>query len=468
MYEFYAIINNVEQVDEPRLTINSPTTLTPIGSVSALSPQKIDEAYEAAWKAQPGWNELGLEQRISYLERWARLLTAHREAIAQLMVAEVAKNYLASLNEIDRSVQYIDDTIKAARDYTPLIMNPSIHKEGIFTRVAKGVGLAISPFNYPVNLAITKIAPILITGNTLIFKPATAGSLTGSYLGKLAVEAGFPAGVFNVVTGKGSEIGDLITQHKHLDFISFTGSAPVGKHILDVASTKDVVLELGGKDPALILDATNLKRIAREIVVGAFSYSGQRCTAIKRVLTTDAIADQLVPLIANEMKQLKVGKPEDNADITPVIDEKAALFVQGLIDDAIEYDGKIILGNKRERNLIWPTLVDHVSLKSRLAWEEPFGPVLPIIRLKDVDEMIQVANDSEYGLQASVFSQDVDQALKVADRLDDGTVNINGKSQRGPDEFPFLGVKASGFGAGGITEALKAATRIKGTVINRE
>jgi len=468
MYEFYAIINNLEQADQPRLTINSPTTLAPIGTVSALSPQKIDEAYEAAWKAQPAWNALGLEGRIPYLERWAQLISAHRQQIAQIMVEEVAKNYLASLNEIDRSVQYINDTIRAARDYRPLIMNPSIHKEGIFTRVAKGVGLAISPFNYPVNLAITKIAPILITGNTLIFKPATAGSLTGSYLGKLALEAGFPDGVFNVVTGKGSQIGDLITQHQHLDFISFTGSAPVGQHILNVASTKDVVLELGGKDPALILDDTNLKHVAREIVVGAFSYSGQRCTAIKRVLTTNEIADQLVPLIAQEMQQLKVGKPEDNADITPVIDQKAADFVQGLIDDALKHDGEIIVGNKREKNLIWPTLVDHVSLESRLAWEEPFGPVLPIIRLKDVDEMVQVANASEYGLQASVFGRDVDQALQVANRLDDGTVNINGKSQRGPDEFPFLGVKASGFGAGGITEALKAATRIKGTVINRE
>lgn len=470
MYKFDAVINNEFIPGDSRVEILNPTTLQPAGSVAGLDAKSVDLAFKAARAAQSSWAALPLVKRIKVLEKWNQLILEHREELAQLMVAEVAKGHDASLSEVDRSVEYFTYTLEEARRIEPITYTGQgmgvNNKYGIYERVPKGVGLAISPFNYPLNLALSKIAPALVMGNTIVFKPATAGSLTGSFLGALAVKAGLPAGIFNVVTGRGSVIGDLITQNEELDFISFTGSVPVGHHILEIAKTKDVILELGGKDPALVLDDHNLEFVANEIVQGGLAYSGQRCTAIKRVLTTNKIADQLVPILAEKISQLSVDDPANNAFITPMIDEKSADFVQGLVDDALTHGGKVVVGNQREKNLLQPTLVDHVSLEARLAWEEPFGPVLPIIRADGVEELIKIANQSAFGLQASVFSTNIDDALSVAKRLEAGTININGKSQRGPDSFPFLGIKDSGFGVQGIHETLLSCTRYRGIVLN--
>ncbi|SYV95704.1 NADP-dependent glyceraldehyde-3-phosphate dehydrogenase, partial [Mycoplasma putrefaciens] len=247
------------------------------------------------------------------------------------MMSEIAKSYKDCLTEVIRSIEYIDQTFIEARNLKTLIIDASKYgaknKIGTFIRVAKGVGVAISPFNYPINLSLAKIIPALVTGNSIVFKPATQGSLIGARLGELAYQAGLPKGVLNVVTGRGREIGDLLITNPLIDFISFTGSVEVGKRLLEISSTKDVVLELGGKDPALVLDTDNLEKYASEIVSGAFSYSGQRCTAIKRVLTTNQIADQLVELLKQKIDKLTVGLPQNNADITCLIDNKSADFV---------------------------------------------------------------------------------------------------------------------------------------------
>ena len=226
-------------------------------------------------------------------------------------------------------------------------------------------------------------------------------------------------------------------------------------------------MELGGKDAAVVLKDADLDLAAKNIVAGAYSYSGQRCTAIKRVLVVDEVADKLVEKIAEGIKNLKVGNPlEVDADIVPLIDSKSADFVQGLIDEAVKLGGKLVAGGQREGNLIYPTLIDNVTEDMRLAWEEPFGPVLPIIRVKDMEEAIKIANKSEYGLQSSVFTQNINDAFYVAGKLEVGTVQVNNKTERGPDHFPFIGVKKSGVGAQGIRYSIEAMTRLKGTVIN--
>lgn len=205
-----------------------------------------------------------------------------------------------------------------------------------------------------------------------------------------------------------------------------------------------------------------LEKTARDIVSGAFSYSGQRCTAIKRVL----VADKLVSLIQDEISQLSVGSPEENAFVTPLINEQAADFVQSLIDDALAKGAALVTRNKREGNLIYPTLLDHVTTEMELAWEEPFGPVLPIIRVGSEEEAIAIANDSEYGLQASVFTSNIEKAIQIGNKLETGSVQINGRTERGPDHLPFLGVKKSGLGVQGIRHSILSMTREKVTVLN--
>ncbi|AEF25501.1 NADP-dependent glyceraldehyde-3-phosphate dehydrogenase [Streptococcus parauberis KCTC 11537] len=331
-----------------------------------------------------------------------------------------------------------------------------------------GLVLAISPFNYPVNLAGSKIAPALIAGNVVALKPPTQGSMSGLLLAEAFAEAGVPAGVFNTITGRGSVIGDYIVEHEAVNFINFTGSTPVGERIGQLAGMRPIMLELGGKDSAIVLEDADLEMAAKNIVAGAFGYSGQRCTAVKRVLVMDKVADQLIEHVHNLVKKLSVGMPEENADITPLIDTKAADFVEGLINEASEKGAKAITEIKREGNLICPVIFDNVNTDMRLAWEEPFGPVLPFIRINSVEEAIEISNASEYGLQASVFTNNFPRAFAIGEKLEVGTVHINNKTQRGTDNFPFLGAKKSGAGVQGVKYSIDAMTNLKSIVFDIE
>ena len=226
----------------------------------------------------------------------------------------------------------------------------------------------------------------------MIFKPPTQGAISGIKLTEVFEEAGLPKGVLNSVTGKGSIIGDYLIGHPDVNFINFTGSTEVGEKIGEVSGMKPILLELGGKDAAIVLEDADLEKAASEIVAGAFSYSGQRCTAIKRVLAVEEIDDKLAEILEKKVKALSVGDPFDNAEITPLISNKAADFVVELIDDAVSKGAKVINHPKREGNLIWPGVFDNVTLDMRIAWEEPFGPILPIIRVKDENEAIEISN----------------------------------------------------------------------------
>jgi glyceraldehyde-3-phosphate dehydrogenase (NADP+) len=214
------------------------------------------------------------------------------------------------------------------------------------------------------------------------------------------------------------------------------------------------------------LPDADLTRTADQIVSGAFAYSGQRCTAVKRVLVFEESASDLVQNITRATEKLAVGHPRDNVIVSALITPEQCDYVQGLIDDALAKGAKLMCGNKREGNIMWPTVLDYVTTDMRIAWEEPFGPVLPILRIKSIEEAITVANKSEYGLQSSIFTDDINSAVNIAMQLDVGTVQINSKTQRGPDHFPFLGTKSSGLGVQGTRYAIEAMTRIKSIVIN--
>jgi glyceraldehyde-3-phosphate dehydrogenase (NADP+) len=339
-------------------------------------------------------------------------------------------------------------------------------KIAIVERVPLGVILAIPPFNYPVNLAAAKLAPALISGNAVIFKPATQGAISGIKMIEALHKANFPKGLVNIVTGRGSVIGDYLVEHKGINMISFTGGTNTGISLAKKAVMIPLVLELGGKDPGIVREDADLHEAAKHIISGAFSYSGQRCTAIKRVLVHESVADELVSILKEEIEKLAVGSPEEGNTVVPLIDDQSADFVHGLIDDAMKKGADLVTGNKRERNLIYPTLLDHVSEVMDVAWKEPFGPVLPVIRVSSDEEAINIANKSEFGLQASIFTKDINKAFTIANKLETGSVQINGRTERGPDHFPFIGVKGSGMGAQGIRKSIESMTREKVTVLN--
>ncbi|BCJ95017.1 NADP-dependent glyceraldehyde-3-phosphate dehydrogenase [Anaerocolumna cellulosilytica] len=460
--------DNIQYVE-----IKSPIDDSVIGLVPAMTKKDVDSAVWMAKEAFKGWKNVPLNVRADILYKAADILLEHIDRLTDLLMKEVGKDYKSANSEIKRTADFIRFTADTAK---------SIHGESIqgdtfsgfnkdkfamVTREPVGVVLAISPFNYPINLATSKIAPALIAGNTVVFKPATIGSLCGMELVKLFQKAGLPEGVLNLVTGKGSEIGDYVVSHTDINFINFTGSTEIGLGISEKVHMVPLLMELGGKDAAIVLKDANLAFAAKNIIAGAFSYSGQRCTAVKRILVVDEVADELIGYLNEEISKLQVGNPlEKQVDVVPLISTKAADFVMELIEDAKEKGAKLIVGGKRQGNLIYPTLFDYVTTDMRVAWEEPFGPVLPILRVNSVDEAIELANRSEYGLQSSVFTENITDAFYVANRLEVGTVQVNNKTERGPDHFPFLGVKKSGIGTQGIRYSIEAMTRVKATVIN--
>ena len=455
------------------IEIKSPIDNSLVGKINSMSKDEVEETIKIAKEAQKSWRNVPINERAAILHKAAKILEENTEKISEILVKEIGKDKKSSISEVKRTADYIKFTADAAKNMEgetiPADNFPGFNRSkiSVITREPLGVVLAISPFNYPINLAASKIAPALVGGNSVVLKPATQGSIAALYLVKAFEEGGIPKGVLNVITGRGSEIGDFSVTHPLIDFINFTGSTEIGIRISQITSMKPLLMELGGKDAAIVLEDADLDLAAKNIVSGAYSYSGQRCTAVKRILVIDSVADNLVERLKREIEKLKVGNPLiDEVDITPLIDENAANFVEELIKDARDKGAHLVVGGKREDNLIYPTLFDKVTLDMRLAWEEPFGPVLPVIRVNSIDEAIDIANKSEYGLQSSVFTQNINSAFNIANKLEVGTVQVNNKTERGPDHFPFLGVKASGIGTQGIRYSIEAMTRPKATIIN--
>lgn len=462
----------VESKSGKLITISSPIDGSLIGKIQSISREDVDYIIEVTKKSLPEWTKVPIYEKANLLYRAAEILEERVDIIADVIMMEIAKDKKSAISEVKRTADFLRFTADTGKGVEGIAVNGenfpggSRNKISYVRRVPLGTVLAISPFNYPVNLSVSKIAPALMGGNTVILKPPTQGAISALYLVEALHDAGIPKGVLNTVTGRGSEIGDYIVTHEGINFINFTGSTEVGKHISEIAQMTPLMLELGGKDAAIVLADADLEFAAQNIVDGAFSYSGQRCTAVKRILVIEEVADKLTKMVEEGIKKLTVGDPRDNAIVTPLIDKKSADFAQELIDDAIAKGAKLVIGNKREGNLLYPTLFDYVTQEMELAWKEPFAPVLPIIRVKTVDEAIEIANKSEYGLQSSVFTNDINSAFYVANRLEVGTVQINNKTERGPDHFPFLGVKASGMGTQGVRYSIEAMTRHKAITVN--
>ncbi|MFX1275287.1 MAG: NADP-dependent glyceraldehyde-3-phosphate dehydrogenase [Promethearchaeota archaeon] len=454
------------------IPIKNPFNNEVVGNIQACSQEEVDEAVKIARDNIECWIETPLNQRAEILRKSAKIIREWAEPLGKILMNEIGKPIKSAISEIARTADIFDGTA----DFASTIGGETImgdafegftrEKISMTYRVPLGVVLCIGPFNYPFNLTGSKIAPALVAGNTVVMKPPTQGAITPLHFGLILEEAGLPPGVFNIITGRGSEIGDHLTSHPGIDMIAFTGSSETGKNLAKVAGMKPLLLEMGGKDAAIVLDDADIELTVKAIISGAFSFSGQRCTAVKRVLPMPKIADALIQRVVEETNKLTIGDPAENKTIGPLINSKQCDYVQGLIDDALQKGATLMCGNKREGNIMWPTVLDHVTTEMRVAWEEPFGPILPFIRIQNAEEAIKISNKSEYGLQGMIFTENIDLAFNIAQELDVGTVQINGKSSRGPDHFPFLGTKSSGLGTQGMKYSIEAMSRPKAVVMN--
>lgn len=458
------------------VSVVSPVDGEVVGQIQIVTHEEIDEVLLQAKNAQTKWELTPLHQRIKIMHLSADWIRHHEEYLTTLLQREVGKTTADAKSEIVRTadlIDYIADEALSLRGETLDSDNfPGFEKgrTAIVERVSHGVVLCIAPFNYPVNLAASKIVPALLMGNSVIYKPPTQGSISGLHLVQILVKAGMPEGVLSCLTGGGDEIGDYLSVHPNISMIAFTGSSEVGVHIATKAAMIPLLFECGGNNPALVLPDADLDLAAKEIIKGGFSFSGQRCTAIKYVICLGETYELLMGAITTNMKSMvMMGDPRspETKLVGPVISQKAAQNVQTTIDEAVGAGAKIVTGGKTNNLYVEPTLLSNVTPSMNVVAHETFGPVISFITVKTVDEGVQMINASAYGLQACVFTKDEGSGLVVAKRLNVGTVQINGSPQRGPDHFPFMGVKKSGLGVQGVRYSLEAMSRLKSTVINK-
>ena len=437
-----------------------------IDTIPIAHRQDAELAIESANNAKDSLREMSAFKISNKLFNVVEKLKEKRLEFAESLTLEVGKPINESLLEVDRSIE----TLKLSAEEAKRIYGESVPLDagmggkGFFAFTQKeplGVVAAITPFNYPLNLTIHKIAPAIACKNTVIVKPPTEAPLTVMKFCDLLDEE-FPDGVVNVIPGYGSEVGDHLVISPDVNKISFTGSVTTGLMISQKAGMKKVTLELGGNDPTVILEDADLDKAVKGIINGAFLNAGQVCMGVKRVIVEDEIADEFAEKLVKATQKLVMGNPMDSkTTLGTLISEKAAIQVEETVNNAVREGAKILTGGNRDGAFYEATVIDNVAPEMDLVENETFGPVAPIIRVKNIDEAIEVANDTEYGLQAGVFTADYASAMRCAQEIEAGTVFINKQSTFRTDNMPFGGFKNSGIGKEGIKYAVDEMTKTK-------
>ena len=427
-------------------------------------------AINAANKAKKSMRDMSSRKLSRILYDIHQELKEKTKEISELISLETGKTIRDSKMEMERSLQtLLMAAEESKRIYGETIpMDAAIAGKSVFgftMKIPLGVVAAITPFNYPVNLAIHKLAPALAAKNTVIFKPSSKAPLSGLKMAEI-LGRHLPEGAVNTITGSGEVLGDEIVTSPLVNKISFTGSVPTGVSIARKAGMKKLTMELGGNDPLLVMDDANLDVAVIAAVSGAYLNAGQVCIAVKRIILHEKIADQFTDRLVSFTKKLKMGDPMDpDTDIGPLIDEEAAIRVEKVVDDAIKNGAQLICGGKRKGAFYQATVLDNVRGEMILVQNETFGPIAPIIRVKNLDEAIQVANNTQYGLQAGVFTQSIENAKIAVRGIETGSVLINKQPTFRTDNMPFGGFKMSGMGKEGVKYAVEDMSRSKLVVI---
>ena len=452
--------------DMDREDVINPYTGEVIDTVPISHLNNVDKAIEAANNAKKFLQEMSAFKISNKLFNVCDKLKENRDDFAELLTKEVGKPINESYVELDRSIE----TLKLAAEEAKRIYGESVpldaglNGKGFFAFTQKlplGVVAAITPFNYPLNLTIHKIAPAIAAKNTVIIKPPTNAPLSVMKFAELVNEE-FHDGVINVITGYGSEVGDALVASQKIDKISFTGSVLTGLLIAQRAGMKKVTLELGGNDPLVVLDDANVDAAVKGVINGAYLNAGQVCMGVKRIIVQEGIYNKFKTKLVEETSKIKMGNPMDKStQLGTLISEKAAMQVEETVNNAVNAGAEILTGGKRNGAFYEATVIDKVTPDMDLVVNETFGPVAPLIKVKTVDEAIQIANATEYGLQAGVFTENYKNAMRCANEIEAGTVFINKQSTFRTDNMPFGGFKNSGCGKEGIKYAVEEMTKTK-------
>ncbi len=449
-----------------RQSVTNPFTGEPIADVCLAGPEDIEEAITCSLQAFPRLARTAAHTRATALHHIADRLKEQHEAFARTICLEAGKPIADARREVGRAIQTFSIAGEEARrrqgEVIPMDISPGMdHHHGLWQRVPIGPVLCITPFNFPLNLVAHKVAPCLAAGNPVILKPAPQTPLTALQLGKIFQELDLPKGALSILPCENS-LAESMVRDARIRALSFTGSAAVGWNLKEKAGKKRVLLELGGTAAVIIEPDANLDMAAARCLTGGFSYSGQTCISIQRMYLHDEVYESFLKRFIPLVEALPIGNPADESTVIgPLINEQAADRVETLIRDAVRQGAQLITGGTRQQSLIHPTVLADVRQDMNISCEEAFGPVITLSRYQRLDQALDMVNDSAYGLQAGIFTQNINSIFRAYHALDVGAVLANEIPTFRADHMPYGGVKDSGLGREGVKYAIQELTEPK-------
>ncbi|MFW2172099.1 NAD-dependent succinate-semialdehyde dehydrogenase [Acinetobacter guillouiae] len=447
--------------------VTNPATGEEIGLIPNMGAAEASLAVDAAYQALATWKALTAQKRADLLLAWYQLVLAHADELARIMTIEQGKPLAEALGEVKYAASFIQwFAEEGKRVYGDVIPTTNNQQRFIITKEPVGVVAAITPWNFPIAMITRKAAPALAAGCTIVIKPANETPYCALAIAKLAEMAGIPAGVINVVTGQSQEIGAVFTSHEKVKKLTFTGSTPVGRLLMQQCSDtiKKLALELGGNAPLIIFDDADLDKAVQGAIFAKFRNAGQTCVCANRIYVHDKVYQAFTKKFVQEVEKFKIGNGlEENVQIGPLINEKAVLKAQQLIDDARKKGAQVACGGKQHalgQTFFEPTVLTDVDQSMEIVKEEIFGPVAPLIRFSDEADVVAQANDTIFGLAAYVYSESISRIWRVAEQLEYGMVGMNSTTISN-EVVPFGGVKQSGVGREGSKYGLEEFMTIK-------
>ncbi|MEC1715996.1 aldehyde dehydrogenase family protein [Schinkia azotoformans] len=454
-------------------TLTSPYSEEVLAEIPSATEKEVNDAIEAAYNAREIMAKMPAHKRTAILEKLVSLFEERADEAAKIIALEAAKPITTAKQEVSRTIATYKFAAEEAKrihgETIPLDAAPGGENRIAYTvREPLGVVGAITPFNFPMNLVAHKVGPAIAAGNPIVLKPASQTPLSSYFLAELLEEAGLPAGALNVVTGSGRVVGDKLVTDDRVKVITFTGSPAVGIGIRNKAGLKRVTLELGSNAALIIDNGVDVDKVINRTVVGAFSNQGQVCISLQRIYVHENVYDVFVEKFVAATKNLKVGDPLDpQTDVSALISKGDVGRTLEWIEEAKQNGAEIATGGIAEGNVLLPTVVLHADKSLKVSCQEVFAPIVNINKVSSVAEAIELVNDSRYGLQAGIYTDNVHTALDAAEKLHVGGVMINDIPTFRVDNMPYGGVKESGVGREGIKYAVEEMTEMKLVVFNR-